>query len=231
MVTGSLSVNQSPYGYTVTTGQLLHDFVQLFDGLSPDDVPGMINLLFTLGTVVSSLMPNSPAGLALLLPTLNGLNLGLSLTLGGAGLMANPAPGTFLPAVSQNAAIGSQGTIVKQAMKSGYIKSQFLNNSYDEGNGYTRFEEGEMKRIITRREVPNTDKERIKGSEVMWQGELVDIITGAIPLNFTLPATASKMHFRTADDSLRVRFGSGVGKSVAVDFWFDITEEIVRDDY
>ena len=65
----------------------------------------------------------------------------------------------------------------------------------------------------------------------MWQGELVDIITGAIPLNFTLPASASKMHFRTTDDSLRVRFGSGVGKSITVDFWFDITEEVVGDDY
>ena len=88
-----------------------------------------------------------------------------------------------------------------------------------------------MKRLITRKEVPDTDRQRVKGAEVMWQGEVVDIITGSIPLNFTLPATAGKMHFRTADDSLRVRFGSGVGRSTSVDFWFDIDEEIVKDDY
>ena len=64
----------------------------------------------------------------------------------------------------------------------------------------------------------------------MWQGKLADIITGSIPLNFTLPATAGKAHFRTSDDSLRVRFGSGVGRSLSVDFWFDLTEEIIRDD-
>jgi hypothetical protein len=176
-------------------------------------------------------MPNSPAQLALLLPTLNGLNLGLSLTAAGLGLAANPAPGTFLPSVSQNASIGTQGSITKQANRTGYSYSQFLNNSYDEGNGYTEIKGGEMKRVITRKEVPETDRQRVKGAEVMWQGELADIITGSIPLNFTLPATATKMHFRTADDSLRVRFGSGVGKSVAVDFWFDLTEEVIRDDY
>ena len=68
------------------------------------------------------------------------------------------------------------------------------------------------------------------GTTVMWQGEIADIITGSIPLNFTLPATAGKMHFRTADDSLRVRFGSGVGKSISVDFWFDMIEEEIKDD-
>ena len=88
-----------------------------------------------------------------------------------------------------------------------------------------------MKRLVTRKEVPGTDQQRVKGAEVMWQGELADIITGSIALNFTLPATSSKIHFRTSDDSLRVRFGSGVGKSLSVDFWFDLTEEIVKDDY
>ena len=64
----------------------------------------------------------------------------------------------------------------------------------------------------------------------MWQSEIADIITGTIPLNFTLPATAGKL-YPTTDDSLRVRLGSGVGSSVSVDIWFDIVEEYIKDDY
>jgi hypothetical protein len=135
------------------------------------------------------------------------------------------------PSLQYQATYGTQGVITLQAIDTGYAYSQYLNNSYDEGDGYTEVKGGEMKRVITRKEVPDTDRQRVKGSEVMWQGELADIITGAIPLNFTLPATAGKMHFRTSDDSLRVRFGSGVGKSISVDFWFDVTEEVIRDDY
>jgi hypothetical protein len=64
----------------------------------------------------------------------------------------------------------------------------------------------------------------------MWQDKIQDIITGSIPLNFTLPATATKMNFRTADDSLRVRFNSGFSPSIQVDFWFELTEETIKDD-
>lgn len=226
-VTGNLSISQSPYGYSVSTGQVLDSLVRIFNASDPI---AMASLGISLIGLLSTLMPNSPTQLALLLPTLNGLNLGLSLSAAGVGFVANPSPGTLLPSVSQNASSGSQGSITKQANKTGHSYSQFLNNSYDEGKGYTEIEGGEMKRVITRKEVPNTDRQRVKGAEVMWQGELSDIITGSIPLNFTLPATAGKMHFRTSDDSLRVRFGSGVGKSISVDFWFDLTEEVVRDD-
>ncbi len=150
-----------------------------------------------------------------------GANLG-----GGISLGFTP-----LPILTRNATFGSQGSITKQASKTGYSYSQFLNNSFDEGENYSKIDGGEMKRVVTRKEVPKTDNQRIRGSEVMWQGKIVDIISGAIPLNFELPATAGKIHFRTADDSLRVRFGSGIGHSILVDFWFDITEEIIRDDY
>lgn len=156
-------------------------------------------------------------------------NAGVSLVFASLGFGASLGVNWF-PMLYHQATFGDQGLITKQASKSGYSYSQFLNNSYDEGKGYTEIEGGEMKRVITRKEVPNTDRQRVKGAEVMWQGELSDIITGSIPLNFTLPATAGKMHFRTSDDSLRVRFGSGVGKSISVDFWFDLTEEVIRDD-
>jgi hypothetical protein len=130
----------------------------------------------------------------------------------GVSLGVNP-----IPSINNHTTHGSTGTIMKQASEAYHSYSQYLNTGYDEG-------------VVAHAEVPGTDQQRVKGAEVMWQGELVDIITGTIPLNFTLPATAGKMHFRTSDDSLRVRFGSGVGKSISVDFWFDLTEEIIRDD-
>jgi len=129
------------------------------------------------------------------------------------------------PSILFQASYGDQGLIVLQAVETGYSFSQFKNQDYNQ------FSSGEMKRKITHAEVPETDKQRMKGAEVMWQDELVDIITGTVPLNFDLPATASKMYFRTSDDTLRVRFGNGIGKTVSVDFWFDINEEIIKDDY
>lgn len=175
---------------------------------------------------------NNPATI----PLTGGINSSISSTISASVVVASESVGTsfgcnVFPTLSHQATFGDQGSITKQASKTGYAYSEFLNNSYDEGNSQTQIHGGEMKRVITRREVPDTDRQRVKGAEVMWQGEVVDIITGSIPLNFTLPATAGKMHFRTADDSLRVRFGSGVGKSTSVDFWFDINEEIVKDDY
>ena len=92
-------------------------------------------------------------------------------------------------------------------------------------------DEGRQNRIVTHKEVPGTDVQRVRGAEVLWQGEAVDILSGAIPLNFMLPATADKNPARTFDDSFRIRFGSGVGSSVSVDVWFDIVEELIRDDH
>jgi hypothetical protein len=129
------------------------------------------------------------------------------------------------PSLQFQATFGNQGLIILQAVETGYSFSQFKNQDYNQ------FSSGEMKRKITHSEVPDSDKQRMKGAEVMWQDELVDIISGTIPLNFDLPATGSKMFFRTSDDTLRVRLGNGVGKSVSVDFWFDINEEIIKDDY
>ncbi|MBL0316156.1 MAG: hypothetical protein IPP69_10395 [Flavobacteriales bacterium] len=122
---------------------------------------------------------------------------------------------------------GSTGSINLSANKTGYLYSQFLNTGFDQ----TTNGKSENKRIVTRRELLNKDNERVKGAEVMWQDQIQDIITGSIPLNFTLPATATKLNFRTPDDSIRVRFNSGFTPSVQVDFWFEINEETIKDDY
>jgi hypothetical protein len=105
-----------------------------------------------------------------------------------------------------------------------------LNNRFDSSNARTNFGDSKIKRLVTR-EPDTANSQRVTGAEVMWQGQLNDILTGSIPLNFSLPATAGKEHYRTADNSLRVRFGSGIGKSISVDFWFDILEEVIQDDY
>lgn len=81
-----------------------------------------------------------------------------------------------------------------------------------------------------RREAAGNDTERVKGAEVMWQNQLVDIVTGTIPLNAMLPATAGNI-YRTTDEVIRVRLGGGFRDSLSVDFWFDVREEVIRDDY
>ncbi len=129
------------------------------------------------------------------------------------------------PSILFQATYGDQGLITMQAVETGYSFSQYKNQDYSE------FNSGEMKRRITHQEVEGTDQQRIKGAEIMWQDRLADIITGTIPLNFDLPATDSKQYFRTSDDTLRVRFGNGIGKSITVDFWFEINEEMIKDDY
>ena len=137
-----------------------------------------------------------------------------------------------IPNLNFSATVGSAGNITRSASEEAYSYSQFLNRSFGENRAVSYGEEGNQNRKVLRKEVPDTERQRIKGAEVMWQGALADIITGSIPLNITLPATAGKMHFRTSDDdSLRVRFGSGVGQSISVDFWFDLNEEMIKDDH
>lgn len=78
----------------------------------------------------------------------------------------------------------------------------------------------------------------------------MDIVCGSVPLSVTLPATADKV-YRTTDDTIRVRFGNGMNDglralllaapdgsprtdplgNVTMDVWFDLEEEVIRDDY
>ncbi|WP_019142906.1 hypothetical protein [Noviherbaspirillum massiliense] len=157
-----------------------------------------------------------------------GGNSSLSVSPGGVGVSLGIQP---TPTVNYSYSVGSVGNRSTLASEEGYSYAQSLNKSFDDARTVSYGDEGNQNRVVMRKAVPGTDRQRINGAEVMWQGELADIITGSIPLNFTLPATSTRTHFRTADDSLRVRLGSGVGKSVSVDFWFDLTEERVRDDY
>jgi hypothetical protein len=197
----------------------------------------------------SAAIDNLIARLALV----NGLSVGLSGGMGAslseAAVVAAAAAGVpipIIPSVSGGASLsvnsnltsalrtstnGAVGSIIQSGQEVKYSLNQTKQLGFDNNILHTEANEAEQKRVVTRRELLGRDKERVRGAEVMWQGELVDIITGSIPLDFTLSATASKMYHRTADESLRVRFGSGVGKSISVDFWFDMVEEVIHDDY
>jgi len=226
-VKGIKSVTSSPFGINALTTE----FFEFLDALRQTDPAVTVTEGLDFAGLVGAAYISQ--GRVFALSTANSLSVGLSAQPAGLGFTfsASTSGGLLTPSYTYVNSFGTQGSITRQASRTGYAYSQFRNSSFDEGDSFMEIGDGEMKRVVTRKEVPETDTQRIRGGEVMWQGELVDIISGAIPLNFTLPATATKMHFRTADDSLRVRLGSGVGKSVTVDFWFDITEEVVGDDY
>lgn len=212
IIKGTNSISISPF----TTIRAIEKLIEFGERITPGEMHAFIE---TLGEV---LLLNPFTILT------GGQSANVSVSPGGVGISLGVQP---FPNFSNQVTYGSSGNVNKQASETRYSFGQFLSKGGDSTDSKFIISEGEMKRIITRKEVPDTDRQRIKGSEVMWQDELVDIITGTIPLNFDLPATSSKMYLRTSDDSLRVRFGTGVGKSVTVDFWFDLNEENIKDDY
>lgn len=157
----------------------------------------------------------------------NGLGIGASVGfIGGVSTSSN----LLTPSMIYNHTFGSQGTITKTASKTGYMKSETVRETIDAGKTDTLIQGGENKRIVERRAVPDTDQKRIKGAEIMWQGELKDIILGTVPLDISFPALAER-GATSFDEALRVRFGNGIGDDIEVDFWFEINESEIRDDF
>ena len=69
------------------------------------------------------------------------------------------------------------------------------------------------------------------GHEVVWQGGYADIVTGRIPLDLRLPATAERV-YDNVDQMVRVTFGpTDPEHPVEVDVWFDVQEEVIATDY
>jgi hypothetical protein len=208
-ILGLNNVSTSPFSNL----RALNDLIN-----ATSEIDNPLDLVATITELLAGGLASIPTG---------GANSSISISPGGVGISLGLQP---YPSFSHAVTYGSSGNIAKQAFETGYSFGQLLARSADVIENKSIIQEGEMKRIITRREVPNTDKERVRGAEVMWQDKIQDIITGSVPLNFTLPATATKMNFRTADDSLRVRFNSGFSPSIQVDFWFELTEETIKDD-
>jgi hypothetical protein len=175
---------------------------------------------------ISQLITSTPLGL------INGLGVGLSLGFqAGAGGSFSFSADRLLPSFGYTATLGRVGTIAKQANKAGYSYNQHLNNAFDISHGSNMYLGGRMIRTIKRElNQPGTVRKRKAGAEVMWQDSLTDIVVGKVPLNITLPATADNM-YRTTDHSVTVRLGSNLSQALSVDVWFDVAEEIVREDY
>jgi hypothetical protein len=250
-VTGTTSVVQSPYSLTAIAGDQVQDFVDAVSGgvqIVADAMNGTFDPAAVATTLIDAGNVSGFAALlaAMLVPVpplggvlqsvvggalaLNGLTINLSATAAGLGATFGSAPGNLLPVVTQSATAGNQGTVTKQATQSNFSYSQSLATGGDNSRGTVYPIEGLMKRELARAEVPD-NQSRVRGAEVMWQGRVTDVVSGAIPLNILLPALATKGAFRTSDESIRVRLGSGVGTGITVDFWFDVTEEMLRDDY
>ena len=153
-----------------------------------------------------------------------GVSVGQALPIGTSGSVS---ANVGVPTLLKSSSSGTTGVINQQASKSGYSFAQYLNDRFESTR--TEFPEGKMEHLVTRSPA-GKDTERIKGAEVMWQEQLVDIVTGTIPLNVALPATAGNI-YRTTDEVIRVRLGGGFRESLSVDVWFDVREEAIRDDY
>lgn len=225
-VRGIKTVNSSPFGFN-NIGTQIFELLEALNAQDPASISNnILDAVFPLllyangGPNIYAMAMSNSLGLSLSVQPL-GLGITFSSSVGG---------GLVLPSFAYVNSFGSQGTIARQASRTGYSLGLHRNDSADESSAATSVEAGQSRRLLARQAVAGTDRQRVKGAEILWQGELVDIVAGSIPLDFTLPATGGKLHFRTSDDSLRVRLGSGVAESVVVDLWFDIVEEMVRDD-
>jgi hypothetical protein len=208
-VRGLRNVTISPFSPIAT-------FEEFLDRLSDGDVPAaladIVSALVTTPSLILTAGANSSVSVGV--PPIVGVSLGI----------------VPYPSLLNNATFGSTGNVATNATESIYSYTQTLNTGLDDSATATSVDQAVTNRRVTRSAVDGTDTNRIKGAEVMWQGELVDIVSGTLPVELTLPATGARM-YRTSDDALRVRLGTGVGASVSVDVWFDLVEEAVRDDY
>ncbi len=133
--------------------------------------------------------------------------------------------------MSRVSTTGDTGGINLQATRQNSSDSQFLHSGYDDTENYVHLLEGRLGRHVTRNLLQQgTERKRRAGVNVFWQREPQDIISGMIPLNITLPATADKM-FGDSDQSVRIRFPNGISPNLQADFWFEMDEELVKHDY
>lgn len=157
-----------------------------------------------------------------------GVNGGINVGIGfGASLGTSSAH--FWPGILGNHSFGSQGSIQKAASRSTHAFSKQKKTDGQDAVSYAETSGGESKRVIERKAVPSTDLDRIKGNEVVWQGQPRDIIVGTIPLGMEMPALANQMR-RGVRDALAVRFGSDLREDVDIDIWYDVSEAPVWDD-
>jgi hypothetical protein len=166
---------------------------------------------------------------------LNGLSPSISVTPVGVGVGISVH--AVMPTMNRSSTTGSIGTIAKQGNRVGYSYARYLDRNYQGSGVYTEYSGekdgigGEIRRTLIREpNQPGTEMQRRKGAEVVWQDQRQDIVIGSIPLGISLPAIASRL-YSTSDIAVMVRFGGGMGGETLMDVWFDVDEEVIRDDY
>ena len=127
--------------------------------------------------------------------------------------------------------MGTTGSITRSAFDTDYTYAQSRTAGASEAQTRTAILAGDQEQILTRSEVPGPGDQtlRLRGAEVMWNGAVTDVAIGQISLGVNLPAT-NEPAYRTTDDAIRVSFGRP-DADLMFDVWFEIAEEVVRDDY
>jgi hypothetical protein len=251
-IDGTRSFVQSPFGVVGLTAQAVSDVIRgteaamtlltllatgeaLLDPTTglPLGIKEILQQLAPLGDIAGILgliasTAGSGGGSLLSLPLLNGANVSFSGQPLGLGVSISAAGG-LTPSVTETASSGTAGQIALQASRTGASFAKQQSSGFDHVRMKTDVQSSTSTRRVERREVADADQ-RVRGADVVWQGQIVDIVSGSLPLDITLPATAGRM-YRTSDDSIRVRLGTGIGDALTVDVWFDVIEEPVRDDH
>ena len=218
----SLSI---PPWFAGLSASTLEDFKAMLENIASVIDHGGLPNFPDMNAFVNFLNAVTPFGL------INGLAIGGSFSIQAvAGLSVSSSSAQLLPSMNYNSTSGTSGSISKQGNKTGYSYSQFLTTGQDITKSYTEYDKGVMNRMVKRElNQPGTIKERKRGSEVMWQGKIMDIVTGKITLGISLPATGSNF-YQNADQSIRVKI-SGYSSDIELDVWFEVTEEAIREDY
>ncbi len=174
-----------------------------------------------------------------------GVNAGVSLIASGGiskGISMTPS----LPTSTRTSANGNTGKITLTANKTGRYYAQTRDDSFDESESYTEYRGGQLNRSIVRDLFQSgTIRNRREAVNVHWQELPLDIVVGTIPLNLELPALTDKL-YTTRDEWIRIRFGNGMvnglkklrtrnigscEQDLVMDVWFDMLEEVVKNDY
>jgi hypothetical protein len=177
-----------------------------------------------------------------------GINAGGNVGANGVGgsLGGSVSTSQLLPTATRTSATGATGSISHQATRTGSSYAQSLNDGWDESESYTDYRGGIHRRQVNRALLqPGTVRRRTPNVQVQWQEQVMDVVVGSVPLQLNLPALADKVYDQR-DEWLRVRFGNGMRdgwreqapqhpssgvNDLVMDVWFDLQEEVVRDDY
>lgn len=237
IVTGMKSVAMSPFSPVPIAQEsvkgLLLGIEELYSqirGIVQPDPLAAWGAITNLIAAYQTLSPMFPGFLPASLPALAAFNAGNGFNVGGSVLFLSSSSSLLTPALTYQHSFGSQGAISKSSAKTCFMRSETVRRSDDHTQARSVSAAGENKRVVERREVPGTDQQRMRGAEIMWNGEAVDIVLGQIPLDVSFPALAERGN-GAHDESLRVRFGNGIGPDIRVDFWFEVQETEISDDF